>query len=99
MVKIEDETHAEWTKRVDAYKFDTSDWIQLPDIGGYMNKKNRIKYLEEKVSALTNALNDLDDRYMNNVKHTLDMRQGLLIRIEDNDKQIHKLLVRINSGS
>ena len=61
-----------------------------------MSKKKRIKELELQVDALTEALSDLDDRYMKNVKHTMDMRQGLLKRIEDNDKQTHELLIRIN---
>ena len=97
MIRIKGESLKEWNKRVKNYKFDTSGWIQLPEIKeAKVKNKKRIKELELQVDALTEALSDLDDRYMNNVKHTMDMRQGLLKRIEDNDKQIHELLIRIN---
>ena len=54
-----------------------------------MKKKDRIKYLEEKVSALTNVLSELDQRYMNNVSHTRTIR-GVQRRQIDN---IEKTLV------
>ena len=99
MIRIKGESLKEWNKRVKNYKWDTSGWVHLPEIKeAKVKNKKRIEELELQVDALTNVLSELDQRYMNNVTHTMNMRQGLLKRIEDNDKRIHELLVRINNN-
>ena len=97
MIIIKGESLKEWNKRVKNYKWDTSGWIQLPEIKeAKVKNKKRIKELELQVDALTIALSDLEDSYRNDVSFTRGIRKTLLERIEDNDKQIHELLVRIN---
>ena len=53
-----------------------------------MKNKKRIKELELQVDALTNALSDLDDRYMNSSSHARTIRSIHRKQIDRTDQNI-----------
>ena len=89
MIRIKGESLKEWNKRVKNYKWDTSGWIQLPEIKeAKVSKKKRIEELELQVDALTNALSDLDDRYMNSSSHARTIRCIHRKQLDNTEKNI-----------